>query len=173
MDLGISRVDSRIANGQARAIATTVALTNGVNSADQAITSAYARVDSRVDNRIAQATYAYAQASAFATNRVAATDAKLEASVASFDARVATGVATLVTAATGISNFVVDHVEDADTALTNRMSRIDARVDAFIDLTHGRICWRNKPPNQLTALGCNQFDPRAWNPWRSNRCIRC
>jgi cell wall-associated NlpC family hydrolase len=152
LDLGISRVDSRIANGQARAITTSVALTNGVTSADQAITSAYARVDNRVDNRIAQATYAYAQAAAIATNRVAATDAKLETAVANFDARVATGVSTLVAAATGISNFVVDHVADADSALTNRMSRIDARADELIDLVNGQP-------------GRHASQPRTSLPW--------
>jgi cell wall-associated NlpC family hydrolase len=152
MDLGISRIDSRIANGQARAVATTVALTNGVNSADQAITSAYARVDNRVDNRIAQATYAYAQASAFATNRVAIADAKLEASVVSFDTRVAIGVKTLAAAATGVSNFVIDHVEDADSALTNRMSNLDARADRVIDLMNGQP-------------GRHASQPRASLPW--------
>jgi cell wall-associated NlpC family hydrolase len=150
MDLGISRVDSRIANGVARAQATGAAVVNGVNSSDQALTNALARVDYRVDNRIAQATYAYAQASAFATNRVATADAKLEASVANFDARVATGVKTLVTAATEVSNLVIDHVDDTDTALTNRMSRLDARVDAFIDLTHGQSQGStNRPTSSL------------------------
>jgi cell wall-associated NlpC family hydrolase len=123
-----------------------------VNSADQGLTTALARVDSRVDNRIAQATYAYAQASAFATNRVAIADAKLEASVVSFDTRVAIGVKTLVTAATGVSNFVIDHVEDADSALTKRMSNLDARADRVIDLMNGQP-------------GRHASQPRASLPW--------
>jgi cell wall-associated NlpC family hydrolase len=123
-----------------------------VNSADQGITSAYARVDSRVDNRIAQATYAYAQASTFVTNRLATADAKLEASVASFDTRVAIGVKTLVTAATGVSNFVIDHVEDADSALTNKMSRLDVRADRAIDLMNGQP-------------GRHASQPRTSLPW--------
>jgi cell wall-associated NlpC family hydrolase len=152
MDLGISRIDTRIANGKARGVAATVALTNGVNSTDNALSNTLTRVDYRINHRITQASHAFVQASTFATNRMVATDRKLDASVANFDARVATGVATLTAAATGVSNFVVYRTDDADTALTNRMLRIDARADALIDLMNGQ------PGRQMGQ-------PRTSLPW--------
>jgi cell wall-associated NlpC family hydrolase len=133
-------------------VATAVALSNGVNATDGALTEGLSRVDSRIDARVAQTTLNYSRTTAFAQKRIASSDAKLENSVAVFDARVAAGVSTLVAAASGVSSFVTNQLDDADTALNHKMSRIDARADRLIDLVNGQP-------------GRHASQPRTSLPW--------
>jgi cell wall-associated NlpC family hydrolase len=150
MDLGIARLDSRIANGGARGVAAQAVLAKGVNATDRGLSGALERIDYRVHNRIAQATYGYAQIAEFATNQGAATEIKLDNSVTAFDHRAAIGAKTLATAANGVANFVADHIDDVDTALTNRMSRIDVRVDSVISVAQGQnVGMPGRPSNPI------------------------
>lgn len=138
MDFGISRVDSKISATKVTGIATSLAISKGLNSLDQELTRSLARIDQRLDSRVESGAYHYLQILDLAAQVISSTDEKLGNSVAAIDLRMAGSVKKLGATAVTVANFADAQITRADTTLTNRFSSIDARTELLVKRLNGQ-----------------------------------
>jgi cell wall-associated NlpC family hydrolase len=138
MDLGIARIDCKISATKAKGVATSLAISKGINNLDQELTHSLVRIDQRLDSRVESGTYRYLQISGLADQGISSFDEKLGNSLSAIDQSFAGRVSKLGAKTVAVASFASAQITRADAKLNNGFADIDVRAEALVKRLNGQ-----------------------------------